>query len=257
MRWAVTVLLSVLLTLGLSACGGTDAPSGGETDGSPAAGQEEEIVAEEMPEAPETGTEEAPPVEGTDDTDPSEGETPLVLYFSRVGNTSFPEDVDAVASASVIRRDGELVGNAQLLAMWIADEIGGDLWEIQTEDPYPIDYRETTEAALQEQRDAARPALRSALDEELLSSHNDTIWLVFPNWWGSLPMPLFTFFEENDFAGKTLKVSITHGGSSFAGTLETIQDLEPEATVIRGVSVEAESVPDAEERVRAWAREDG
>lgn len=35
-------------------------------------------------------------------------------------------------------------------------------------------------------------------------------------------MPLYTFFEENDLSGKTIIPFVTHGGSSFSGTIRTI-----------------------------------
>ena len=67
----------------------------------------------------------------------------LVVYFSRVGNTNFPNGVDAVTSASINVRNGELVGNNQLVAEAVHDRVGGDLVEIVSREPYPLDYDET------------------------------------------------------------------------------------------------------------------
>lgn len=175
----------------------------------------------------------------------------LAVYFSRVGNTDFPEHVDAVASASLFSKDGETKGNAQMLAEWAADEAGGDVFEIVTENSYSADYSETTDVAKQEQNEDARPKLKTKIDD---FSQYDTFYLVFPNWWGDLPQALYSFFDEYDFSGKRLNVFITHGGSSFSSTIQTIQDLEPDAEVVEGLSVRDSDVPDAESEVREWVK---
>lgn len=58
----------------------------------------------------------------------------LIAYFSRVGNTDFPKGIDAIASASLMERDGELVGNTQYIAQLIEQSTEGDLFLIQTEE---------------------------------------------------------------------------------------------------------------------------
>ena len=184
--------------------------------------------------------------------DPVSGNGTLVVYFSRVGNTDFPEDMDAVSSATLSRVDGTLKGNAQRMAEWMAEEAGAGLFEIQTENTYPVDYTETTDVAKQEQNANARPALKTQLDG--LENYS-TVYLVFPNWWGDLPMPVYSFLDACDFSGKTVYVSITHEGSSFSRTVSTVQSLEPDAQVIEGLSIRGGKVPDSEDQVRQFVRE--
>ena len=75
----------------------------------------------------------------------------------------------------------------------------------------------------------------------------------YPNWNADLPMPLYTFFEEYDFSGKTIIPFVMHGGSGFSGTVSTIQKLQPDATVVEnGLSVSRNSVADAQDEVKAW-----
>ena len=177
----------------------------------------------------------------------------LVVYFSRVGNTEFPEDMDAVSSASLnLDDDGTLKGNAQMLAEWISDESGSGLVEILAEEPYPVDYDETVEQAKQEQNDKNRPVLKSLPQDP---EQFDTIYLVFPNWWGDLPMPVYSFFDTYDLAGKNIYVFITHEGSRFSDTVETIQSLEPEASVYEGMDVSGGLVGDNEQTVREWVKQ--
>lgn len=175
----------------------------------------------------------------------------LVVYFSRVGNTDFPDDVDAVSSASLSRVNGELKGNAQMIAEWIADESKADIFEVQSSELYPVDYDATTDVAKQEQRDNDRPELYKQLSG---LEYYSTVYIVFPNWWADLPMPMYTFFESYDFSGKKMPIFVTHGGSSFSSTLSTIEGLEPNADIIEGLSIYHDDVGTHENEVRKWVQ---
>lgn len=61
------------------------------------------------------------------------------------------------------------------------------------------------------------------------------------------------FFDEYDFSGKTIIPFNVHNGSRFSGTIDTIKDLEPGATVIEdGFTVSERDVADAAEDVAEW-----
>ena len=173
----------------------------------------------------------------------------LAVYFSRVGNTDFPADVDADSSASIRVDENGLMGNAGQIAAWIAEEAGCETMEILTEDAYPVNYDETVNQAKQEQNEGFRPMLKA--DEKAVEDY-DTIYLVFPNWWGDLPMPVFSFLDSHDLSGKTVNVFVTHEGSRFSGTVETIRELEPGAEVLEGLAVQGASVTDEEQNIRQW-----
>lgn len=245
MRRILCALLGTVLALSLAACGGTSGGAASTT-------AEQTPAASSAPaQSADTSAAESTPADASAETAKSQdaGGDTLVVYFSRMGNTDFPEDVDVVASASLLDDHGTLKGNAQVMAEWIAAETGGNLFEIQTEDKYPEDYAETTDVAKEEQNEGARPALAAQL--EGLEDYQ-TVHLVFPNWWGDLPMPVYTFFDTYDFAGKRLIVSCTHGGSAFSDTIATISALEPEAEVVQGTSVAAGDVAGAHDAVTAW-----
>ena len=173
----------------------------------------------------------------------------LIAYFS------LPEDIDtegidADAGASVVVDDGEVKGNVQYMAEIIQETIGGDLFRIQTEETYPGDHDPLVDQAAQEQDEQARPAL-SAHIENL--DQYDTILLGYPNWWADLPQPLYTFLEEYDLSGKTIIPFNSHNGSRFSNTIETIQELQPNATVIEdGFTINERDVPEAAEDVAQW-----
>ena len=137
-RNMLTVLLAAVLLV-LTACGSpvaqpdssTAQPSGISETGTP-----------EDPAPPETTETPVEVTEPHDTIDTSTTESNiLVVYFSRVGITPFGDDVDATSSASINIRDGELVGNMQYLAEFVAEETGGDLFQIITEKEYPTGYR--------------------------------------------------------------------------------------------------------------------
>jgi len=193
----LTVWMAALLLL--TACGAQNAaePAGAvsasaETEAMDTAPVEISVPEEtEMPAgAPETAPVESemrPPVESTpEESEPEKTETAegseqspvLVIYFSRVGNTDFPADVDAVSSASLVLHNGAVKGNAQLLAEWMADEAGCETWEITTAGKYPVDYDETTDVAKAEQNENTRPELLSEIDG---FAGIEQIYLIYPN----------------------------------------------------------------------------
>ena len=72
-------------------------------------------------------------------------------------------------------------------------------------------------------------------------------------WNADLPMPLYTFLEQYDFSGKTIIPFTTHGGSGFSRTIQTIEELQPNATVVEeGLSISRNSVPEAQSEVVSW-----
>ena len=81
----------------------------------------------------------------------------------------------------------------------------------------------------------------------------DIIFLGYPNWNADLPMPLYTLLEQTDLSGKTIVPFTTHGGSGFSRTIQTIQELQPNSTVVSdGLSISRNSVAQAEGDVASW-----
>ena len=96
----------------------------------------------------------------------------LVAYFSWADNAILADDVDAVASPSVIPP-----GNVQQLAGWVQEETGGDLFSIRVTDPYPSDWDDCLARANEERGDDARPELVENVDS---LSQYDTVFLGYP-----------------------------------------------------------------------------
>ena len=146
----------------------------------------------------------------------------LTVYFTRVGNSEFEEDVDAVSSASLMKDNVTLVGNSQLLATMVYNAVGGELYGIQTEKKYPSAYSDTVSVAKDEMDSDENVALSGTLPE---LSRYDTVVLVFPVWWGTVPGAVKSFLQSDDMAGKTIYPLVTHGGSGAGNSVEDIRKL--------------------------------
>ena len=218
---------------------------------------EEAVAGEEQPAEESTETETEQSTEGTAEAESSEAgaqSSLLVAYFSYAENAALPDDVDASASASIQPWNGTLTGNTGVVADMIAQATGADLFSIRTVEQYPDTYDATIDQGQQEQSDGARPELATHLEN--LDSY-DTIFLGFPNWWGDMPMAVYSFLDEVDLSGKTVIPFITSGGSGFSNTISTIQQMEPQATVQEGLSIGASSATGAQQQVESWLSELG
>lgn len=170
----------------------------------------------------------------------------LIAYFTADKNT----EADAVTSASVVTMDGEDKGRVRAVADMIQEATGGDLFSIQTSVQYPADGGKLIDYTSQEQSDDARPELTAHIED--LDGY-DVIFIGYPTWWYDMPQVLYSFFDEYDFTGKTIIPFNVHNGSRFSGTISTIQELEPGATVIEdGFTVSERDAADAAEDVAEW-----
>ncbi len=182
---------------------------------------------------------------------PGDNHHVLVAYFSRSGNTDI--STDAVSSASLtVNDDGTAAGNAHRMAEWIAQETGGDLFLIQTEYTYPVNYDQTVKVGEGQDIDGYHPVLASHVEN---MEQYDTVYLVYPIWHYTLSVPACAFLDEYDLSGKTICAFAANAGSRFADSLERISEAEPDAAVIEGVSVSERDIDNAEETVKNRVRE--
>ncbi|TGU72350.1 flavodoxin [Geomonas terrae] len=164
----------------------------------------------------------------------------LIAYYSRAGNN--------YVGGNIVNLP---VGNTEVAAEIIQQLTGAAMFKIDTIKQYPADYGETTEISKKELRQNTRPDLSAHLED---ISEYGIIYLGYPNWWGTMPMALFTFLEEYDFSGKTIIPFCTHEGSGMGRSEKDIRKLCPAATVLRGLSIVGGSVRTAEEPIRKWLR---
>lgn len=172
----------------------------------------------------------------------------LVAYFSWPAT----EEVDGVTCASLVSTGGKTLGNTELVAGVFAQELGADLFRIETERSYPLSRGALIEATKEEQDNNEHPALRTHVEN---MAQYDIIFLGYPLWWYDFPMPVYSFFDEYDLTGKTIVLFTTHAGNRFCKTLRTAQDLLPSSPIVQGLATHENDVMDSEATVSKWLRD--
>ena len=124
----------------------------------------------------------------------------LVVYFS-TPETDNPHNMTREEENSTVVINGKVLGNTQYVAQLIQEMTGGDIFRILPQKPYPTDHRTLVDLAREEQKQDARPTIAGKIESP---EAYDTIFIGYPNWWGDMPMILYTFLEQYDFSGKTI-----------------------------------------------------
>lgn len=156
----------------------------------------------------------------------------LVTFFSRTGENY---------EVGYIRK-----GNTQIIAEMIGEKTGGTLFHIRTEDPYPDNYISCIDIAKSEMRIKARPAIKGDIEIE----NYDIIFLGYPNWWGDLPMAVYTFIEKHNWQGKTVIPFCTHEGSGLGNTEGKVKNACKGATMIKGLAVRGYAAQHQQDQTR-------
>ena len=158
----------------------------------------------------------------------------MVAYFSWADNAILADDVDAVASPSVIPP-----GNVQQLAGWVQEETGGDLFSIRVTDPYPSDWDDCLARANQERG-------------------YDAVFLGYPNWWYGVPMALLTFLEQNDLSGKQVYLFCSHGTGGLSNSVNIITEAAPDASISDNIfDCYEEDASSSQNDIQSWVTELG
>lgn len=167
----------------------------------------------------------------------------LVAYFSRA---------DENYNVGYIEK-----GNTQVVAEMIAEETGGTLFHIETVTPYPADYNECIDLAKKEMNSGARPAILGDADVEAY----DIIYLGYPNWWGEVPMAVYTFIEKHSWHGKTVVPFCTHEGSGLGSTVGRLKTECQGATFLPGLAIQGTVAQNNRNQIRqnvnAWLKKLG
>ncbi len=164
------------------------------------------------------------------------------------------DETDASGSGGTLIAYFSWGGNTRGIAEEIQRQTGFDLFEITCVTPYSDDYSTVLEQAQADQNVQARPALAAQVEG---MERYDTIILGYPNWWASIPMPVATFLESYDFAGKTILPFCSHGGGRFGQSLTAIAKLVPDATLLDGLAVSYSGGSRLSEDVAQWLSQSG
>ena len=190
---------------------------------------------------------------GTENTDTNKNSKNkakiLIAYFTRADNIKIDPNVDADSSASININGSSHKGNLTIMADYIKDATGGDTFSILTTEYYPTKYRDSTNTAKEEQNEDVRPELSNHVKN---MADYDIIFLGYPNWWGGLPMPVYTFLEEYDFSGKTIIPFASHEGSGLGKGPSEIAEICPKAQIMDGFAARGTEVSSSKDDIEKW-----
>ena len=164
--------------------------------------------------------------------------TKLVAFYSRANENYFGGNLKYIE-----------VGNTETIAKMIAQLTGADLFKIEQKIPYAKDYRTCIAQAKKDLIDNARPEI---LDMPSNLEQYDEIYLGYPNYWGTMPMAVYTFLESFNFQGKIIHPFCTHEGSGLSSTIDDIRKMVDGATVAEGLSIKGSEVNEAKSIVEDW-----
>lgn len=162
------------------------------------------------------------------------GKKVLVAFFSHAGEN--------YAVGNITK------GNTRIVAEMIAERTGGRLFEILPVKEYPTAYNDCVEVAKKEKEAGARPAVR----EDIAVEDYDVVYIGYPNWWGDMPMPVYTFIEKHDWTGKTVIPFCTHEGSGLSDTEKYVAKACKGAKVEKGLAVRGATAQNDRERTEKY-----
>jgi flavodoxin len=143
-------------------------------------------------------------------------------------------------------------GTTQAVAKQIQEKIGGDLFEIVPVNPYPSNYNQCVEQAKKELNAQFRPELKTKIDD---MNGYDLVFIGYPNWWGTIPMPIATFLTSYDLSGATIAPFCTHGGGGIGRSANDISGLCQDSSVLDGLAIRSSAVSSAQDSVARWLKE--
>ena len=209
MKKIVAVLLTVLVSLSLAACG--EGKKSAEERTSDTGNAAEDALTENVQ------TDDEAESESVEEVEDAEGMKILVVYFSATNTTE---------------------GVAEM----IADSLSADIYEIEPKKPYTdadLDYHDDNSRTTIEMNDAsARPAISGSVED---IEQYGIVFIGYPSWWGDAPRIVSTFMESYDFSGKTIVPFCTSGGSGIGSSATNLEALTDGATWLSGTRLDGGS----------------
>lgn len=161
----------------------------------------------------------------------------LIVYFSRQGENYYNGKIVDLK-----------VGNTEVAANMISKLTNSDIFEIKSIEEYPKDYNQCTKIAQVELNENKRPVLVSDID----TNEYEVIYLGYPNWWGTMPMPVWTFLDNHSFDGKVIYPFCTHEGSGIGNSERDLRKLCPNSKIKKGLAIHGSSVKTSESIIKNW-----
>lgn len=160
----------------------------------------------------------------------------IVIFYSRAGENYVNGEIKNLE-----------IGNTEVIARKIAELTNSKLFKIEQAQPYSNDYSECIDEAKRDQRLEIKPEIKEFPNN--LKDY-DVIYLGYPNFWGTMPMVMFTFLENTNLEGKIIKPFCSHEGSGFGRSIEDIKRICPKAKVERGIDIHGANY--IEDELKKW-----
>ncbi|QNM05508.1 flavodoxin [Qiania dongpingensis] len=167
MKKVISLFLALTFVFALAAC----------SNNQPQTNDSSESISEPITESTETPAD----ISAPESSESEDGKT-LVVYFSATGNT-------------------------EAAANYIAQETGGDLFELEPAEPYTdedLNYSNEDSRVSREHEDESLRDVELAADTVENWDEYDTVFIGYPIWWDIAAWPVNDFVKSNDFTGKTI-----------------------------------------------------
>ena len=165
----------------------------------------------------------------------------IILYYSRAAENYFGGSLKYIEK-----------GNTEVVAEKLQALTGADLFEIKQVHPYSDEYNTCIAEAKKDKQEDARPALE-ALPENM--DQYDTVYLLYPNYWGTMPMAVFTLLDAFDWTGKNIKPLCTNEGSGMGSSEEDLKKMCKGAEIKPGLAVTGSYVNECDEKLKGWFKQ--
>ena len=167
----------------------------------------------------------------------------LIAFFSRADENYFGGAMRYIK-----------VGNTEVVCNIINELIPADSFKIEMKEPYSPVYMTCIDEAKKDLRAKARPELVTMPDS---IDEYDNVVLAYPNYWGTMPMAVFTFLENFDFTGKTIIPLCTNEGSGMGSSERDIKKTCPGADVRKGLAITGSQAANSKGSVEKWLKSNG
>ena len=161
----------------------------------------------------------------------------LIIYFSRADENYFGGEMRYIDK-----------GNTEIIAEYIRDIVGADMFKVEPLTPYPADYMECIEEAKVRTKEHSAPIKESLPD----ISNYEVIYIGSPIYWGGMPEELFTALKGLDYKGKIVRPFTTHEGSGLSGVPRQLKEICVGAEVLDGLAITGSQVNNSKQKVEEW-----
>lgn len=164
----------------------------------------------------------------------------IVVYYSRRGQNYFNGSIKNLEK-----------GNAEIISEIINKNKKVDIFKIETIKDYPIDYTECTVVAKKEKKERARPEIKNLIQN---FEQYDNIILVYPNWWSTCPMSIFTFIDSHNMKDKNIYPICTHEGSGMGSSESDLRKYCKDSIVHSGLAIKGTNIKNSELQINEYIK---